>query len=145
MLSFERRWRRGIHSDFGQLQREMNRLFESTSGSYRSRVFPPINVYDSDEGYRVRAELPGIDPDSLDITVTRNEVVIEGERPALERPDGSRIHRRERSNGRFSRALGMPDNIDADAVQANYADGVLELLLPRIPEAAPRRVAIASA
>jgi len=123
----------------------MNRLFESSHGPYRSRVFPPINVYDSEEGYRLRAELPGIDPDSLDITVTRNEVVIKGERVRPERPEGSRFHRRERTSGKFSRAFGMPDNIDADAVQATYANGVLELLLPRIPEAAPRQVAVASA
>jgi len=145
MLSFERRWSRGLHSDFDRLHREMNRLFETTQGSYRSRVFPPINVYDSDEGYRIRAELPGIDPDSLDITVTRNEVVLKGERPRPERPEGSRSHRRERTYGKFSRAFGMPDNIDADAVEASYANGVLELLLPRIPDAAPRRVTVASA
>lgn len=143
MLSFERRWRPG--SDFDRLQREMNRLFESPAVPHRSRVFPPINVYDSSDGYRIRAELPGIDPDSLDITVTRNEVVIKGERPRPERPDGTRLHRRERTHGRFSRAFGMPDNIDSDAVHATYANGVLELLLPRIPDATPRRVTIASA
>ena len=134
----------GIFDDLVRLRGEMERLQRSAASTAGPRVYPPINIYDSPEGYRLRAELPGIDTASLDITVTRNEVVIAGERILPELGEGSHYHRRERDHGKFSRAFAMPDNIDSSAVLAKYNDGVLDLLLPRLPEDQPRKVAIST-
>jgi len=132
--------RNRLFEELEQMQRQMERLSGQVAG--RSRVYPPINIYDAMEGYHLRVELPGIDPDTLDVTVTRNEVVLAGERVAPELPDGARYHRRERDFGTFSRAFAMPDNIDPERVKASYRDGVLDVTLARQPEAGPRKVAI---
>ncbi len=138
------RWNTSVFDDLLRMQREMEQLHRSLSSAVGPRVYPAINIYDSPEGYRLRAELPGIDPASLDITVTRNEVVLKGERTLPELEENSHYHRRERDHGKFSRAFAMPDNIDPDAVLARYEHGVLDVLLPRLPEAQPRKVAITS-
>lgn len=131
-----------FYDDVQRLRQEMDRAQRASGSAHGSRVYPPINIYDSSEGYRIRAELPGIEPESLDITVTRNEVVIKGERTLPPLAENSHYHRRERDHGRFSRAFALPENIDSSAVLAKYADGVLDLLLPRLPEAEPRKVAV---
>ena len=126
------------------MQRQMDRLAGEVEGEYGSRVFPPINIYDAEDGYHLRAELPGIDPDTLDISVTRNEVVIQGERPAPETAEGDRVRRREREHGKFSRAFALPENIDTARVSAEYRHGILDLRIARLPEEGPRKVLVES-
>ncbi len=145
MTIFERGLGANLYGDLSRMQREMDRLFGETRRLSQARVYPPINIYDAEDGYHLRAELPGVDPDSLDITVTRNEVVIKGERTRDEGDDEVRYHRRERGLGSFSRAFALPDHLDPDNVQASYKDGVLTLVTPRLPEAGPRKVAVLSA
>ncbi len=134
--------RRSLFEEMERMQRQMNRLSGQVAGP--SRVYPPINIYDAADGYHLRVELPGIDPDTLDVTVTRNEVVLKGERKAPELAEGARYHRRERDFGKFSRAFAMPDNIDPERVEATYRDGVLDVVLARQPETGPRKVAIST-
>lgn len=136
--------RHSVLGDLVRMQRQMDRLAGQVDGGYRSRVFPPINIYDAEDGYHLRAELPGIDPDSLDISVTRNEVVIKGDRPASEVGDDQRARRREREYGGFSRAFALPENIDTARVTATYQDGILDLRIARLPEEGPRKVQVES-
>ena len=125
-----------------RLQREMDGLHSQFVASRSARVYPPINIVEAEDGYHLVAELSGIDADSLDITVNHNEVILKGERPAQERADGQRYHRRERNFGKFSRAFTMPDKIDAENVSAKYLNGVLDITVPRAPETQPRKVRI---
>ncbi len=142
MTIYERTTGAGEYGDFERMRRQVNRLLSQGGTVSHSRVYPPINIYDAEDGYHLRAELPGIDPDSLDITVTRNEVVVKGERAAADADDGSRFHRRERDHGTFSRAFALPDHLDPSNVSASYRDGVLTLVAARLPEAGPRKVAV---
>ena len=142
MSIFDRGW--GSHSDLQRMQREVDRLLRETGAARRSQVYPPINIYDAEDGYHLPAEVPGIDPDSLDISVTRNEVVVQGERVRPPADEGARFHRRERDFGKFSRAFALPEHIDSAGVAATYRNGVLELVAPRIPEAGPRKVTVQS-
>ncbi|MCD6498933.1 MAG: Hsp20/alpha crystallin family protein [Deltaproteobacteria bacterium] len=130
---------------FGELRRmqsEMDRLFHrvgSTTGT--SGVFPLANIYDDGEVYHIRAELPGVDRNTLNVTVTGDQITITGERKP-EIPEEASYHRRERDHGAFSRAIKLPAVMNADGVKALYKNGVLDVLVPRAEEAKPRKVAV---
>ncbi|MBN2358621.1 MAG: Hsp20/alpha crystallin family protein [Deltaproteobacteria bacterium] len=126
-----------------EMQDEMARLMRELAGDVpQSSALPQLNVYDDGEAFRVRAELPGLKRDKLDIQVAGDVLTIKAERPP-EESNGS-YHRRERSSGAYSRSVTLPDAVDVDHVRANYQHGVLEVMLPRAPESRPRKIAIES-
>ncbi len=106
-----------------------------------SRVFPPVNIYETRDGFAVRAEMPGVDKDALDISARGDQLTIEGERK-VEVPEGASFHRRERAGGHFSRVVTLPKPVDAERIQATFKNGVLELLLPVVPEMQPRKISV---
>src|SRR5690348_10684062 len=101
------RWFDSPHSDLLRLQRDLFNAFRPFEGSARASVFPALDVYDDGESLIVRAEMPGVDAKSLDITVTGDTLTLKGERPAP--PAGVSYHRQERDYGRFQRALTLPE------------------------------------
>ncbi|RAL20498.1 heat-shock protein Hsp20 [Lujinxingia litoralis] len=111
-------------------------LAERTMG-----VFPPVNIYDDGESFLIRAEMPGIERDSLDVSSKADQVVIRGER-SLERLEDADVHRRERDAGQFRRAITLPQAIDVSRVEASYTHGILEIIAPRKEDAKPRRIKI---
>lgn len=112
-----------------------------SSPSRRSaNVFPPVNLFDDGNSYLVRAELPGIDKERLDVTVKGDELTLKGER--VIRVANASYHRREREGGTFQRTVSLPEAIDGEKIQATYKDGVLEVRIPRVPKAQPRRIEI---
>lgn len=106
-----------------------------------SRVFPPVNIYETRDGFAVRAEMPGVDKDTLDISARGDQLTIEGERK-VEAPEGASYHRRERAGGHFSRVVTLPKPVDSERIQATFKNGVLEVLLPVVPEMKPRKIAV---
>ena len=134
--------RSGLFGELVKMQREMERMSRNLTGGVSSRVFPPINIYENADGYSLRAEMPGIDPDTLDITITKNEIGLKGERKPPELAEGERYHRRERNFGKFSRVFTLPGNVDSDNIQAMFTNGILDLTIPRKPEVQPRKIAI---
>ncbi|MFW5968727.1 MAG: Hsp20/alpha crystallin family protein [Persicimonas sp.] len=107
-------------------------------------VFPAVNLYDDGESFLMRAELPGVDLDDLDISAKADQVVIRGER-TIETPEAeANLHRREREGGTFRRALSLPQRIDPEKVSARFKHGVLEVLAPRAADQRPRKVEIES-
>ena len=105
-----------------------------------SGVFPPVNIYDDGEGFRVHAEMPGVDKETLDISCKRNQIVIRGERTLEDVDEEANFHRREREGGQFRRAVRLPQPIDPDGVHAEYQRGILDLHAPRAEEAKPRKI-----
>ena len=101
-----------LFSQFDRMQREMDRLlspyrsslFGSSAGTTPSGIYPPINLYDNGESFVVRAEIPGVDPDKLDLSVTGNTLTLRGERKPLEVEKGWSYHRQERDYGQFRRS-----------------------------------------
>jgi HSP20 family protein len=135
----------GSLSDFEQARREMLRLFDSVaneSSAGASGVFPPLNVTQDEDNVFVRAEIPGINPEQLAISVLRNRLSIAGKREIQLEQGKVAYHRRERPEGSFSRALTLPVEIDAERVEARYADGILTLTLPKAEAAKPRQIAV---
>jgi HSP20 family protein len=125
------------------LKRRMDQLFgrSEAGGITRSSVFPAINITENKAMYFVRAELPGIPQNDLDIQASGNGVFISGERkiPAQE---GVKYHRKEREAGKFSRAVTLPTEIDVGGIQAELKNGVLKITVPKAEKAKPRQIAV---
>ncbi len=140
--------RRGYHfgdiwDEMSKLNREMSRLSNRTDRSRRAGVYPPVNVYDDGEAFVVRAEIPGIDPETVEVQATYNSLSLKGERKRPEQEKEASFHRRERGYGSFSRSLNLEQPVNPDKVQANYRLGVLEIILPKADEAKPRKIGVA--
>ena len=135
---------------FSQLQREMNRVFDSVFGQYfgpagRIRsgyVYPSVNVRETDEAYLVACEVPGQEMDDLEVYVTGDQLTLSGSRQGTIPEEGVTLHRRERDTGRFSRAITLPGPVDSAKTQATLADGVLTVRLAKTEETRPRRVQV---
>ena len=133
--------------EFGRIQNEMNRVFSGVSGAIRSSVaaYPPLNVHSGDDRLVITAEVAGIDPQKIDITVTGEALTIKGERPAEQIAEKEKYHRRERVSGPFSRTLELPFEVDASRTEAQYKNGILQVVLYRPEEEKPRKITVNTA
>ena len=138
-------WRFGRIADplteVQRLQREMNRLFSGATEFY-THDFPAVNVWRSAEGAIVTAELPGIDPAKLDISVVGDILTLTGSREIEALKEGESYHRQERTHGRFARTLQLPFQVNAAKVEAKYEKGILQITLPQVEEEKPKKIAI---
>jgi HSP20 family protein len=113
-------------------------VFQGTRG-----VYPPVNLFEDADGFVLTAELPGVAPEDVDVSIEGSTVTLSGERKIeYAVGDGTAIHRRERQSGTFRRAFELPTNIDLDAAKATHKNGVLTLRLPKSAAAKPRQIAI---
>jgi len=127
-----------------RLQQTMDALRSSdwlNTGPSAAGAFPPVNAFRKGDDYVLIAELPGVARDSVDIQVKGNTIRLSG-RKTPRYPEKASLHRRERTFGQFDRSLTLPVEIEADKVQATYADGVLAVLLPRAEHDRPRRITL---
>jgi HSP20 family protein len=133
-----------VWTPLNRLQDEMDRLFRRQGGgATEAAVFsPPVNVWEDADAFHVEAELPGVTPDRVEVSVTSgNELVVRGERRAEASPQGT-WHRRECGAGRFERVLALPLPVDADRVEARLQDGVLHVTLPKAEAVKPRKITV---
>ncbi|MBN1614348.1 MAG: Hsp20/alpha crystallin family protein [Deltaproteobacteria bacterium] len=137
----------GWRSPFAELERMRRQMDWLSSGLSRglvgesaAGVFPMMNVTEDKEAYFVRAELPGLKADELDISVTGDTLSISGERKLSVEDEKAQYHRRERDAGRFSRIVSLPAQINTDKVEARCADGILTVTLPKAESAKPRQI-----
>jgi HSP20 family protein len=122
----------------------MDRLYDdamTTDRSGQAGVFPPINLTEDKDKYYVRAELPGVTGDDLDIQATGNNLAISGERK-IAAEENARYHRREREAGTFSRMIGLPGEIDADKIDASLKNGVLSIAISKAEVAKPKQITV---
>ncbi len=131
--------------ELNRFNREMNKWFGESFRPERSGVFPSLNIYDDTEAFVVRAEIPGVDPNSIEVDAAARSLTIKGERPKLEQDNKRSFHRRERGHGAFSRSLTLPQEIEPDKVRAEYKQGVLEIVLPKSENTKPRKIEIKQA
>ncbi|MFP4477048.1 MAG: Hsp20/alpha crystallin family protein [Desulfatibacillaceae bacterium] len=106
-------------------------------------VFPLVNVTEDKDAFYVRAELPGVDPADVDVSVTGKALSLSGQRK-IEAEEGVSYHRRERRSGSFSRTLTMPSEVDPKQVKARAQNGVLTIILPKSETAKPRQISVQS-
>ena len=135
--------------DLMTTQREFDRLFREAfspvlgEGEVSTRTWAPaVDIYENGDNLVLKAEVPGINPDDVEIRVEDNTLYLKGERKFEKEVKEQNYHRVERSYGTFTRTFSLPNSIDADKVTANYKDGVLTLTMPKKEEAKPKTIKI---
>jgi HSP20 family protein len=124
---------------------EVNRLFNTlfdVGDAPAQRWLPAMDLIEADDHFVLKADLPGLGEDDVSIEIKDNTLTISGERRSEHEDRDQGWYRVERQFGRFSRSLALPDGIDADAVSAEFKDGVLDVRIPKPEETKPRRVQI---
>lgn len=125
------------------LQREINRLF-SNVGQSTALGYPAINVWEKDNSLVVTTELPGMDNENINISVTGATLTISGISKADPIKEGDTYLRQERDVGNFQRNFQLPFQVDSKAVEAKYERGILKITLPRLQEDLPKKIKINS-
>jgi HSP20 family protein len=133
--------------DITSLRDEMNRLFTRTLGegsSAGSAWTPAVDIFDAAGAIVLKAELPGLSPDDIDIEVDDNVLTLKGERRFEEKVEEGRYYRVERAYGSFQRSVTLPQGVKADEITASFDSGVLTVRVPKADEVKPRKIAVAA-
>jgi HSP20 family protein len=140
--------RRGdVFNDLSGIQQEMNRLFDEFFGERRQELaegtwLPAVDVSETGEEIVVRAELPGLSKDDIELNIQDNVLTLKGEKKQEKKEEKENYHRVERSYGSFSRSFTLPAGVDPENVQATFKDGVLVIALPKVEEAKQKKIEI---
>ena len=133
--------------DLMVLQDRMNRLFEDATQRRtqpaddefeRADWTPAADIYETDSGYSIAMDLPGIDREALEIDIDDSRLIVKGTREITE----TKQHRSERPRGKFLRTFSVPGSVDQAKIGAEYKDGVLQIRLPKRTEQKPKRIDI---
>ena len=131
------------------LQNEMNRLFGTVfdapaqpNGGTLRRWMPAMDLVETGDHFVLRADLPGLSDEDVNIEVEERVLTISGERKAEHSESKDGYHRVERAFGSFSRSLTLPEGVDAEAVTASFDKGVLEVRIPKPDQRKPRKISI---
>jgi len=136
--------------DLMSIQNELNRLFGRTyageSGGSAPGVagawVPPLDIYETGDRFVVNVELPGIEPDSVDVSVEDSVLTIHGERSFYDEVDEESFHRVERRYGQFARSITLPQTTDAERIEASFDRGVLTITVPKVEQAKPKKIQV---
>ncbi len=142
-----RRQNPSIWQEMDRLQREMNRMLRSPLDVrlHTAPSFPAMNIWANEDGQVITAEIPGVEPEDLDISVTGEILTLSGSRKQEKVGDEIRYHRQERGYGRFKRSIQLPYPVQNDKIEASFKNGVLKITLPRALQDKPRKITVKSA
>jgi HSP20 family protein len=138
----------GQYTTFHDLLQQMDALRRQVDRAYTGELpdaaagFPPVNIFTTETGVMVTAEIPGVDPQDISISAYQDTLTIKGERHIAKPNENQAWHRRERAEGGFARTIQLPYAIDADSVQAKAKDGVLAIAVARPEEDRPKKIAV---
>jgi len=140
---------RVLPSPFEELEsirRQMDLLTEGLTRSMlretAAGVFPLMNITEDKNKYYIRAELPGLKADELDISLTGDSLSISGERNLPVEEEKAQYHRREMEQGKFSRIVSLPSQVDTEKVEASCSDGILTVVLPKAEATKPKQITV---
>ena len=122
--------------------REFDRWFEEPMSRTVGHWAPRTDVFEEGDAFVVRAEVPGIDPESLEVTVEGGVLTITGERSFTTETTEEGYHRKEIFEGSFRRSIAVPDTYNADEVKATSKAGILEVRMPKRPEVLPKKIEV---
>lgn len=136
-------------TDLVSLREAMDRLFEDSfikptawTGLAAGQISVPVDLWETNDAYHLRADLPGLAPEAIDINATADTISLSGETKAQQDVTSDGWLRQERRTGKFQRAFTLPVQIDPDKVQASFQHGVLELVLPKADQVKPRSIKV---
>jgi HSP20 family protein len=130
--------------ELSSMDDQFNRLWRGLAeGRGRQESWlPAVDVFDQTDAVVLKAELAGMDPDDIEISVEDNVLTIKGERKFEEKVDDERYYRIERRFGSFQRSLALPQGVKADDISASYDDGILAVRVPKAEEEKPRKITV---
>jgi HSP20 family protein len=126
-----------------RLRRELDETFESVA--HQASWTPAVDIHEEPKQFVVRADLPGVSPKDIEITADNGVLSLRGSRNFEQKSDDGHYSRIERVSGRFVRTFSLPENVQTDAIKAQFKDGVLELTIPKIAKPEPRRIEVKAA
>ena len=124
-----------------RIQKEMNLLFDD-SRYLRGKEFPLVNIWSNPDTAITTTELPGYDPDEISISVTNDELIIQGTRKRPELKETDSYHRQEITYGSFNRSIQLPFSVNGEKVTAEFKNGILKITLPRLESTKPKKIEI---
>jgi HSP20 family protein len=134
--------------DFQTLQERFNRIFQDSALAHFGREeamgswTPLCDIYEEGDNIVVKAELPGLDRNDIDVQVENNILTLRGERKRENEVKSENLFRTERYYGSFTRSFTLPVTVDTEKIRAEYKDGVLLLTMPKVEEAKPRKIKV---
>jgi HSP20 family protein len=145
-MTLVRRW--DPFREMAELRATMDRLLNESRNmpvaSEDTIWMLPLDVSETEDAFIVKASIPGVNPDDIDISLTDNVLTIKAEIKEEKEIEDAKYHLRERRYGAFSRAITLPTAVDADKVEAVYENGVLTLTIPKAEAVKPRKIAVQS-
>lgn len=130
-----------LQDDF---QRIVRQVFGDADTSLAGAFSPALDVEETDNEFTLHVEIPGVEPDEVDVSIEENVLTIAGTRDFYSNKEAEGFRRMERRFGRFHRAVRLPDRVDPDRVAAAYKDGMLTITVPKAESAKPRRIQVES-
>ena len=133
-----------------RLQRDLDRLFTPNAAQDESQHevadwLPPVDIREQEQQFVLHADLPGVDPQHIDVTLEKGVLTIRGRRQLEAREEKNGFRRVERASGKFYRRFSLPDTADAQSVTARFTNGVLEVAIPKQAQVLPRRISVEAA
>ena len=126
-----------------RLRRELDESFENTARE--ATWSPAVDIHEEAGQFVVHADLPGVKPADIEITADKGVLSLKGTRNFEQKSDDGHYSRIERVNGKFVRTFTLPENVQTDAIRAQFKDGVLELTIPKVAKPEPRRIEVQAA
>lgn len=136
--------RRNPYGEMLSLREAMDRLLEEkpVASQWRMGTTFAIDMYEREEGLIVEAELPGLGPEDVEVSIAENRLTIEGEYTREREHDQGNVYFRERRYGSFQRSIPLPTKVDISTAEAEFEDGVLRITLPRPEGARPKQIEV---
>ena len=126
-----------------RLRRELDQGFDPVARE--ASWTPPVDIHEEAAQFVVRADLPGVKPADIEITAEKGVLALRGSRNFEQKNDDGHYSRVERVSGKFVRTFTLPDNVQTDAIKAQFKDGVLELSIPKVAKVEPRKIEVQAA
>lgn len=150
MFTISRSPARDASQDFvtlgNRINRMLNDVFSNSDWQYRdsavSSWVPPVDVLEQKDAIRILAELPGVKPEDVQISLEGNVLTIHGSKQQVAEEQTEKVHRYERAYGAFERTFTLPGTVDAAHIKAGYENGVLTVILPKVEQAKPRQIQV---
>ena len=131
-----------LHRDLDRLVGDRRRSSDDDSVADWT---PAVDIIEEKERFVLRADVPGVRPDDIDVSMDSGILSVSGERHPIARDEESGVQRIERATGRFLRRFTLPETANAEAITAKCADGILEVRIPKAPEVQARRISVEAA